>query len=302
MTADSILFRPFGYAMLVSGMGKFDTAIKIIRTLARDPRTLNRVLDRDEHGDTMGDWFLQEPGLPQVDILDLLPALSETIDPYSYLEGQALPTDIALLKGLARRFEECRYLEIGTWRGESLANVAAVCNDCVSLTLSRDELRKMGCSETVIACEGYFTRELSSVQVIHHDSHSFDFSKLGRFDLIFIDGDHSRDGVCQDTRNAFKLLKSERSIIIWHDYGLTPERVNRTVLNGIQDGCPPELMRNVYHVSNTLCAIFTTESLNAEFKPYPQVPDKIFAVRIAAERSGSRIGSRTATGSSRVSS
>jgi predicted O-methyltransferase YrrM len=279
-------------------MSRLSTAIRIIRTLARNPRRLTRVLDGDEPDRRMGDWFSQEPGLPQVDILELLPALSETIDPYSYLEGQALPTDIALLKGLARRFKECRYLEIGSWRGESLANVAAVCQDCVSLSLSRDELRNMGCSDNMIASEGYFSKDLSRVRVIHHNSRTFDFSTIGRFDLIFIDGDHSRVGVCADTRSAFNLLRSEGSIIVWHDYGLTPERVNWTVLNGIRDGCPPDKMRSIYHVSNTLCAVFTMEPLRAELKPYPQVPDKTFTVHLAAQQCSEPGPSRRASNNS----
>ena len=276
-------------------MSKLATVISIIRALARNPRRITRVLGDDEQDPAMGEWFSQEPGLPQVDILELLPALNETVDPYSYLEGQALPTDIALLKGLARRFEGCRYLEIGSWRGESLANVAAVCTDCVSLTLSPDELRSLGFPETMIATESYFTKDLSHVRVIHHNSQTFDFSSIGRFDLIFIDGDHSRAGVCADTKSAFSLLKSRRSIIVWHDYGLTPERVNWTVLNGIRDGCPPETIKNIYHVSNTLCAIFTMEALQADLKPYPQVPDKTFTVHVAAERS-SGSGAGTGTG------
>jgi len=275
-------------------MAKLSNILRIVATLARNPRRLPRVMSDDPPStstpsDSKSDfaaWFHQEPGLPQVDILDLLPQLSETIDPYSYLEGQALPTDIALLKGLARRFDECRYLEIGTWRGESLANMATVCKECVSLTLGRNELREMGCPETMIATEGYFSQGLPRVKIINHDSHTFDFSTLGGFDLIFIDGDHTRAGISADTRSAFSVLKNKRSIIVWHDYGLTPERVNRTTLDGIRDGCPPEKMGNIYHVSNTLCAIFTTESLRAELKPYPQVPEKTFTVHIAAQRPG----------------
>jgi hypothetical protein len=262
------------------------TALQILKTVIRHPRRLSRVI-ADNPPEPKTDFdvrFHQEPGLPQVDILDLLPNLNETIHPYSYLEGQALPTDIALLKGLARRFKDCRYLEIGTWRGESLANVAAVAEGYTSLTLSHDELREMGEPETIIATEGYFSKGLPRTLVIHHNSRTYDFSALGRFDLIFIDGDHTRAGVASDTRNAFKILKSVRSIIVWHDYAITPERINPTVLHGISDGCPPEKFANIYHVSNTLCAIFTTEKLRAEQKPYPQVPDKTFTVHITAKR------------------
>lgn len=58
-------------------------------------------------------------GLPVVDLLDLFPVVNESIESYSCLYGTSEPSDLALLKLLAKRFNgNCRYLEIGSWRGE----------------------------------------------------------------------------------------------------------------------------------------------------------------------------------------
>ncbi len=222
-------------------------------------------------------------GLPEVSLLEFNPLRDEVIDPYSFLEGQAQPADIALLKGLARQFAACRYFEIGSWRGESLANVAAVAGECVSLTLSPDEMRKMKMTEQLIAQHHFFSRNLRNVSYIAHNSHTFDFSPYERsFDLVFIDGDHSRQGVTLDTRNALRLLRDDRSIIVWHDYGQTSERVDWSVLAAILDGCPRELHRYLYHVSHTLCVIFTRQTLAARYHTFPRSPETTFRVRIEA--------------------
>ena len=101
-----------------------------------------------------------------------------------------------------------------------------------------------------------------------------------KFDLIFIDGDHTYKGVLADTINAFKLLKDQKSIIVWHDYGITPEDVNFSVLSAIFDGLPPQEHSNLYHVSNSLSAIFCREKFDARMITPIEVPDKIFTVGI----------------------
>lgn len=47
----------------------------------------------------------------------------------------------------------------------------------------------------------------------------------GRFDWIFIDSDHSYEGVTYDTTFASKLLAPAGSVLIWHDYGV-PNQYN----------------------------------------------------------------------------
>jgi len=223
--------------------------------------------------------------LPTIDLLDVLPNPDETITRYSFLEGASLPTDIILLKGIARWYPQCRYLEIGTWRGESLANVASIATHSTSVDLSPEELRQRNLSENFIQNQGFFIKDLANVQRIFHDSTSFDFSSLNDvFDLIFVDGDHHYDAVRSDTMNAYKLLRNEHSTLVWHDYGFSTEQVRSEVLAAILDGLPPAEHANLYHVSNTLCVILTKKIFRARTISYPSIPDKIFTIKINAQR------------------
>ena len=88
--------------------------------------------------------------LPSIDLLDLFPNLDEELHNYSYLDGTSTIPDILLLKLLARKFPEGAYLEIGSWRGESIANVADVLSDCTSVTLSANEMRELNFGEEFI--------------------------------------------------------------------------------------------------------------------------------------------------------
>jgi len=283
-------------------MGKLQTAVQIVKTVLSNPRSLRRVLHEPvvsnpgslrrvsdarpvSMKDAIESYFRRSPGLPQVDLLDVLPSLDETITPYTYLEGQAMPTDIALLKGLARRVPNCRYLEIGSCRGESMANVASVAAECVAINLSATEMAALGYPPAAIAAEGLFINQLANVRNIYHNSQTYDYSAIQRsFDLIFIDGDHSQAGVAIDTRNAFPLLRDGNSVIVWHDYGDTPEMMNAAVFKGIRDGCTESQFQNVYHVSNTLCAMYTRQAVKSRMAEFPAQPNKVFDLRLTARR------------------
>lgn len=235
---------------------------------------------RRTYGQTYGRY-----GLPTLNILDLLPGLDETIDPYTFLYGSAQPLDIALLRALAARYDTCRYLEIGCLRGESLANVAEIADECVSLSLSEHEMRHLGYSDEIITNDHLFSRNLPNVQCIGHESQTFDFSSFDNgFDLIFIDGDHTYEGIKTDTQNAFRVLRDKKSVIVWHDYKDVYQRITKSVLAAILDGCPEAKRSNIYHVSNTLCAIYTDEEFETMLKTSPFVPTDVFSMRVTARK------------------
>lgn len=220
-------------------------------------------------------------GLPQVNILDLFPNFEETVTPYALLEASATPMDIALLKTLARQFDACDYLEIGRWRGESLVNVASVANSCVSLSLPESGMHKAGFSQSMIEQDGFFINEQPNITQVNADTTTFDFASLNqKFDLIFVDGDHHSAAVKSDTQNILPLLRDENSVIIWHDYAESPEKVRWNVFAGILDGMPKEEHHNLYHVSNTLCAMYTHKPLAGEYKSFAITPDKAFEITI----------------------
>ena len=208
------------------------------------------------------------------------------INTYSFLPGTSLITDMVLLKLLAKRFDNCAYLEIGSWRGESLANVSDISSDCTSLTLSSDDLRAMNFGEQFIRVHGFFSNHIETVQRIERNSHTFDFESLGRtFDLFFIDGDHSYEGVFNDSRKIFPLRRNEKSIIVWHDYGFDTENVRYTTLKGILDGVPNNKHKNLYHVSNTMCAVYIENiDLPKGYTRFPSSPNKVFSLRVVARQ------------------
>jgi predicted O-methyltransferase YrrM len=225
-------------------------------------------------------------GLPTLDLLDLFPDFTERVSPYAFLEGGSTAIDLALLKALAARYDHCRYFEIGSWRGESVANVASVARECISLSLSEPEMRQAGWNERYVATARFFSHGLKNVRHIGHDSRSFDYGPyLGTCDLVFIDGDHSYDGVRSDTAHAFRLLRDDRSVIVWHDYMRTPEiGILWGVFAGLLDGAPPGASRHIYHVSNTLCAVYIQGEFPIAPLVAPATPNKEFEVRITAKK------------------
>ena len=122
------------------------------------------------------------------------------------------------------------------------------------------------------------------IKVIFIDSREFDTKKyLGKFDLIFIDGGHTYSVVKSDTEKAFEMI-SDRGIIIWHDYSnLTGNTILWRVFAGILDGCPKEKLQNLYHISNTMCAIYINKKLIGIDIP-SQIPNKTFTINISSKK------------------
>jgi predicted O-methyltransferase YrrM len=201
------------------------------------------------------------------------------------LDGAASPLDMAILKNLARQIPDCCYLEIGSMRGESIANVATVAKECTSISLSPEEMEKLGFSEGLIRFNNYFSHGLKNVIHIAHNSLTFDFTKLKKkFDLVFIDGDHYDASVKTDTQNAFSILRDDNSIIVWHDYGLSAGNIRWSVLAGILDGTPKDKRNNLFHISNSICALYTNRSFDSIHDLQPEIPSKNFSIRISLKK------------------
>jgi len=72
-------------------------------------------------------------------------------------------------------------------------------------------------------------------------------------------------------------------MIVWHDYGFTTELVRYSTLNAILDGLFKEYHNNLYHISNTLCAVYI-ENLNLPtfYTKFPMYPNKNFSIKVKA--------------------
>jgi len=250
-------------------MNKLKKLLEALSRIMIQPSLLNKVLDdADINKAIVIKKHNLSGGLKTIDINHLIPDLNETIEPYSSLDGGSTPMDIVLLKGLARSKPNCMYFEIGTWRGESVANVAQVAKECVTLNLPDAEMLKMGLDKNYVAAHRFFSKDLKNVTHIQANSQTFDYKSLNqKFDLIFVDGDHHYESVKNDTANVFDLLKDDDSIIIWHDYGNSPNDIRWDVLLGILDGTPADKRTYLYRVSHTLCAIYSRKPIASVYPP-----------------------------------
>lgn len=221
--------------------------------------------------------------IPYIELMDLLPEEGETLHHYTFLNGNSRVSDIALIKSLCRRPEECDFLEIGTWRGETIRNVADVARSCTSISLPDEDVRKAR-GNRVAGMQRMFSAGVENIEHIHHDSKTFDIESLDRkFDVIFIDGEHSYEGVLADTRNAFRVLKDEHSVIVWHDFARGFEHLRFEVLEAALDGSPSASHReHIFRVSNTLCGVYMPDPpATKDLKP-PHTPTSSFDISLKA--------------------
>ncbi len=253
----------------------------ILKTILRHPSTLNRVLEAPEIWKKKVAAKGFEGGLPVLGLDTLVTEFPCTVNPYLFLDGGSLPTDLALLRSLAQRFPSCRYFEIGTWRGESVANVAQLAAVCYTLNFGREEMKKAGAPEGNFRQVGLLSKPYPNVVHLEGNSLHFDFQQFKEpFDLIFIDGDHHYAQVKNDTEKVYRHLRHENSIIAWHDYANHPESVRYEVLAGILDGLPEEAYPHLFHVSHTKTAIFFKEGKSTNHLTPPVSPDASFRLKI----------------------
>jgi len=269
-------------------MNKLQKVISAFKAILKQPSLLNLIVERNESWEQQVEnkYPKYKKGLPIIPITSILGNQIE-VSPYAFLDGGSLPTDLGLLKGLANKEEVKTYFEIGTWRGESIANVSPTLDDCKTLNLSKKELKSMGLSDDYINMHRYYSKNLENVTHLEGNSLTYDFGGLNqKFDLIFIDGDHHYSGVKNDTKKVFDHLVHKNTIVVWHDYAYNPEHVRGEVFLGILDGIPKEKRANLYHVSNSLCAVYfpnIDNSIALFDMEYPQTPERNFKINIKIE-------------------
>jgi predicted O-methyltransferase YrrM len=136
-----------------------------------------------------------------------------------------------------RLLQPARVLEIGSFRGGMTFHIARNTPDhCRIWTLdlprnllddrmkgqmisSDVDLARMNAS--LVGEEWQSTPEAAKIVQLWGDSLHFDFTGLGPFDLIYVDGSHAEPWVARDTENAFALLAPTGAILwddcFWHD-------------------------------------------------------------------------------------
>jgi len=221
--------------------------------------------------------------LREVSLKDIIGENYPAVYPYSKPGYGSGITDLILLNGLAKKIPECQYLEIGTWMGESICNVAKFAKNCISVSLSERQVhQEYGKKHADLI--NYFCKKFNyeNITLIGADSKDFDFNSLNqKFDLIFIDGDHSYLGIVNDTRKALDCMRDDRSVIVWHDYTFGAEKIRYNTLNAILDAVPADLQKYLYHVEGTMCAVLFIGNIKSkEYEEFPRKPKMTYEVII----------------------
>lgn len=254
--------------------------VKGLLAIARNPWLLNLVLsDNSVWAQYIQKKYRISGGLKTVDVTTLFPGFKETIGTFAFLDGGSSALDLSVIRGLCKTVPNCTYFEIGTCRGESVANVADVCSKCYTLDLKPEQYADPVEGSLV----GVLSKNIPNVTQLLGDSAAFDYAGLKqKFDVIFIDGDHRYEFVKSDTTNVFNHLMHENSIVIWHDYARDVIYPRAEVFAGILDGVPAELHKNLYHVSNSICAIYINKELPVISSVDARIPNKKFKISLEA--------------------
>lgn len=262
-------------------MKKIKKLIRALRLLVRKPYLLNKIIDDDEVWKAKLYHRLPSGPFKEIHLAELTSDREVSVKPFAFMEGGSLPTDLALLKILASKFDPCTYFEIGTWRGESVANVAAVAAECVTLNLPANAMLEEGMTEEYINQHGMFSRGISNIVHLEADAALFDFGGLvKKYDLIFIDGDHHYDSIVRDTENVFKHLVHDKSIVVWHDYAWQPGNIRYETMAAIMAGVPGGKAKSLYAVRNTMCAIYYPGQIKAHEPSVVAKKEEAFEVNI----------------------
>lgn len=260
---------------------KLGKLIQALGLILKKPYLLNEVLNNEERfkNQVVKNYGIKT-GLPEVE-LETLGQNLPVVEPFAFLDGGSLPTDLMLLNMLCSSAERNAYFEIGTWRGESVSNVAKHIETCYTLNQSTEEILQYKNGKEMVKQIGFYSKDLTNVNQLTGNSFEFDFSPYqSKMDVVFIDGDHSYEGVKNDTKQCFPLVKDDNSVIVWHDYGHNPGTTRWEVLQGILDGLPQSEHQYVYSVKNTICAIYTKQKLNTSTPVVIDTPKSAFKIAI----------------------
>ncbi len=180
----------------------------------------------------------------------------------TFIIGGSGVLDYAFLHAVAEKYCCKKYMEIGTYIGESINIMTDCCDELYSITASEDSPygARAWCKDIGIP---YFANRLvysnKIKQYLVENSKSFDFSVLpDDIDLFFIDGDHRYEGVYNDTKNVFSI-KKKNAIVVWHDFRIG-NAYRTEVVHAVRDAVGDDF-KNVYVTNNNICGIYIPEDL-----------------------------------------
>ena len=152
-------------------------------------------------------------------------------------QGMTAVKDYEALAAIALYYHPRHIFEIGTYRGVTSDFFLSILPDCdvVSIAYKNPRWRFLGRSfnnselKTREIGEAVYGARRARFTQLYGDSHELKSQSLlkeyGRFDLVFIDGDHSAKGVALDTELAQQIITTS-GLLCWHDANPKPKYVD----------------------------------------------------------------------------
>lgn len=170
------------------------------------------------------DWESDYEKMAKICYLTKSRTSSEKNDNFSLTYGMEQPF---LLKALAGYFEISNFFEIGTGRGTACYSVSLV--DSVNRVDTVDIIPPSYKRTEAIGYEPALVSNLDLFEMVpysekskikFHERHEIPgvMSLNKKYDLLFIDGNHTDYNVIYEDFEICRLLSEENSIIVWDDY------------------------------------------------------------------------------------
>lgn len=125
-------------------------------------------------------------------------------------ESGLMAREVPIFCGIVKKEAPRRAVEIGTWWGLSSEMILEMAPDCEITTIDYKDQKVTRPPE--------LGPPDPRINFVIEDSRTVRFPRewYGSVDLVFVDGNHRRNGVVNDTRLAMSLI-APGGLIIWHD-------------------------------------------------------------------------------------
>lgn len=155
-----------------------------------------------------------------------------TVQYYTFVSGSLTLTERVILNALVRKHNPQVIFEIGTFDGRTTANMAANSSEATivytfdlpqdqigATRLSIDDFDRPFIQKPESGTQYRRAGHQDKIEQLFGDTATYDFTPYhGMVDFVFVDGSHSYEYVKNDSLLAMQLRKTEKSLILWHDY------------------------------------------------------------------------------------
>jgi len=135
------------------------------------------------------------------------------------------PEEYLCMAGLVHTLKPSRVFEIGTHRGRTtrlIADYSGAHTRIHTMDLPPERMMEARCfpeARSALIGEQFRNHPMrAKITQLYADSQTFDFSPYqASMDLVFVDGDHTYEGVKRDSENALRMIRPG-GLILWDDY------------------------------------------------------------------------------------